>query len=836
MVRLQKPKVLFIDAHDSFSNNIVSLLEIRLNVEVTKIYHNAEVSDLKQLLQPYAAVVAGPGPGSALNPKDVGLIEQLWRLPEADLVPVLGICLGFQSLALALGGSIEPLPFPRHGVATTITTNEASIFAGLPDLHAVQYHSLHATLAPRERHASRDDASWWTTDPSSPCLVPLAWDFDRQWEHEVGLRQAKNPTGILMGARHTIKPFYGVQFHPESICSGAEAQKVVSNWWEEAMSWLRLNKPSSLSELASNTPRPRGSPSAPWNSSVSDGMESVLSTPPTSRSTSDTSLSSAISTNEDEMQGQSAYQRNLRCLPYDHLTVPAIVEALGMSDQDTIILDSERRQMPDIGAHSIIGLVEADSTKISYEIGSPSVSIERKGQIKREPFDDRGVFHFLKSFLVARSIPAGDLRAPFWGGLMGYITYEAGLETLGIRSEDPAQRPSICFAHVQRSIVINHSTKHILIQSTVDSDDSWSGSVLKTLQELECDSQTSIQGGSGQPMGSPAVSIQMPEQESYEAKVQVCQDEIRAGNSYELCLTTQARVTTPKHTDAWALYKRQRLLNPAPFGAYLRLGPLTLLSTSPERFLRWSRPAPSPSHRGATSTCQFRPIKGTVQKYPPRADGRPHRVSRAEAAARLATPKERAENLMIVDLIRHDLHGVAGPGRVAVPQLMRVEEYASVYQLVSVVEGTLRVPAPGRAPGSARREPRDAARPSGTKDPAADAPHGIDVLAASLPPGSMTGAPKQRACALLRRIEDRQPRSVYAGVVGYLCAGGGGDFSVVIRSAFRWDDPAAEADEWRVGAGGAVTGLSSPRGEWEEMRTKLGSVMGLFGQGDGAVE
>lgn len=127
---------------------------------------------------------------------------------------------------------------------------------------------------------------------------------------------------------------------------------------------------------------------------------------------------------------------------------------------------------------------------------------------------------------------------------------------------------------------------------------------------------------------------------------------------------------------------------------------------------------------------------------------------------------------------------------------MQVEEYATVYQLVSVIEGQLHPATPTTAP-----------------------------LAHSLPPGSMSGAPKKRSCELLRVIEGADmPRGLYSGVVGFFDVGGGGDFSVVIRSAFRW----AGEEVWRVGAGGAVTALSEPVAEWEEMLAKRQSLMDVL--------
>jgi para-aminobenzoate synthetase len=206
-------------------------------------------------------------------------------------------------------------------------------------------------------------------------------------------------------------------------------------------------------------------------------------------------------------------------------------------------------------------------------------------------------------------------------------------------------------------------------------------------------------------------------------------------------------------------------------------------------------------------------MKGTVRKSAAVS-------TLAQAEEILHVPKEEAENLMIVDLVRHDLYGVCGAQSVTVPDLLRVEEYASVFQMVTAVNGQL--PA----------EKLEA----GTDPTRGEFPFtGMDVLASCLPPGSMTGAPKKRSCEILQTIEPTE-RSVYSGVIGYLDVQGKGDWSVTIRTMFRWDDEKASprGDEteprevWRIGAGGAVTTLSTPEGEREEMFTKLCGPLGTF--------
>lgn len=181
----------------------------------------------------------------------------------------------------------------------------------------------------------------------------------------------------------------------------------------------------------------------------------------------------------------------------------------------------------------------------------------------------------------------------------------------------------------------------------------------------------------------------------------------------------------------------------------------------------------------------------------------------------------------IANLSCSDLGSVAGANNTWVSKLMVVEEYATVYQLVSVIEGQCVPSNPTSSTPSA-------------------GPRGLDVLRASLPPGSMTGAPKKRSCEILRDLEPRN-RGIYSGVLGYLDVGGGGDLSVVIRTAVSVDtasgadkscvgtqngtgvDQSSSADDtYRIGAGGAVTIQSTDEGEFTEMDVKLSSVLSAF--------
>ena len=861
-----KPRILFIDAYDSFTNNIISILETKLNAEVTQIKIDSNRPNLRSFLRPFSAVVAGPGPGNPANDADIGLMKELWSLSDEDVLPVLGICLGFQSLVLAHGGKVLPLNRPRHGIVTRIVTSAEGIFAGLTEVQSVQYHSLHGTLG----HEISEDSSWpgssphlWKPHHSTRALTPLAWEIDQSLADYEDAERPKNPTCILMAVKHAKKPFYGIQFHPESICSHPSAQEVIVNWWSLVKEWHKIHDsrrhaeedidartrqarrevpmsshpqlPFESGELSSSSTSSRASsPLSSISTPLSASSSYPLSSITNHLSLVSSALTSPASTTSPLFLDHGAFGPTLKACSMDvgSLTIPDICRLIGASDDEVIVLDSEMRQMTELGAYTIIGIVGPDTIKLNYSVGDQHVRIQEGSRSFDDNLHGGTVFSYLKSFMDRHTMSGWNEQSlPFHGGLMGYISYEACLETIGIPSKSTGgSRPDICFAYIERSIVIDHMHKTVHVQSLKWDDQEWIDATLRLLLPSSQSRSTLASDNQVSQMAALATSIDEPSKDAYVAKIGKCQTHIRAGNAYELCLTNQTTIRTSASSNrsSWPLYLRLRSLNPAPFSAYVRLGPLTLLSTSPERFMSWTRPAAKlDADDTLISTCQFRPIKGTVKKHQLDAQGKPRTVSLEEATKLLSTTKERAENLMIVDLIRHDLHGVVGSGHVNVRAVMVVEEYETVYQLVSVIEGTLTTNLYWKSTSGNTL-------PTHIRNKAAPLPkEGIDVLAASLPPGSMTGAPKRRSCELLQQIEEHTPRSIYSGVLGYMSVGGGGDFSVVIRSAFKWDDDGDNnMDEWKIGAGGAVTELSTEEGEWEEMLTKMSSTLRLFKAGE----
>jgi anthranilate synthase/aminodeoxychorismate synthase-like glutamine amidotransferase len=383
--------------------------------------------------------------------------------------------------------------------------------------------------------------------------------------------------------------------------------------------------------------------------------------------------------------------------------------------------------------------------------------------------------------------------------------------------------------------------------------------------------------------------------DAYVRAIKQSQEEIYAGETYEVCLTNQLvrpnggfsrcendaeRRTETETTsgddfrfapDPATLYSVLRATNPAPYAAYLCFGGceatdddddgdgasrasasqslqnaktlpgarvfldderesddevettksstnrhrayaaddvIAVCCCSPERFLRLSRDVERKSER---LVLEAKPIKGTARRHAPL--GCAADVAEADALERRV--KDRAENLMIVDLLRNDLGRVCEPGSVSVPGLMKIESYATVHQLVSTVRGTPRLKKISDSKsvdvdGAAEEESHETAGVSS-----------VACVTAAFPPGSMTGAPKQRTCEIIDGLES-SARGVYSGAIGYFSAAGDAfDLNVCIRTCVV--RPAT--DEAWIGCGGAITALSDAHEEWEETRLKARAVL-----------
>ncbi|RVD83280.1 uncharacterized protein DFL_007675 [Arthrobotrys flagrans] len=795
-------RILLVDAYDSFSNNLAALIRLVTHAEVHTIKidsHNNQ--QFRSFLKSFDAVVIGPGPGTPTEGGDVGIIPDIYNLPEEEMVPVFGVCLGFQSLCLEFGATISRLKVVKHGQSSVIRHNGNDLFQNCGEVDAIRYHSLRAGM----------------NEAALKELEVLAVTDDGPEENGE----------VIMAVKHKTLPFWGVQYHPESCCTNLDGAKVVANWWKMATRWL--NRKERISQ-----PLPEGWV-VPLEKQNILGMPSV----PAER--------------------QLLYQSfHAPCL--DIVELCELLEV--RTQQQFVMLDSSAKHT---GRYTILGVFIPERTETyTWRVGDDVLTSETFGKpgikedaiVNTEP-SPYGIWCDLATKMGAYGTTGGDEECPFWGGLIGYINYETGVSTLGVDLADPRgdeglgreKVPDLNLTFFHRSIVVDNISGKVWVQSFELRDEDWVAGMAEKIKLLAAMSITPTTtppnevAGNGvvtlprsaasssaradaattvtEPLFPPsAVRVTQPDKEKYMENVRVCQKELAKGESYELCLTAQTSVdleipfTDGEEDSSWKIYKHLRKRNPAPFAGYYRAGDVTLVSSSPERFLSWDR----------NGNFQLRPIKGTVRKA--NADGTT--VTRREAEDILNTPKERAENLMIVDLIRHDLHGVLDGqedegGGVKVSKLMGIEEYETVFQLVSVIEGRM---------GEHMRE---------------EGFTGMDVLYRSLPPGSMTGAPKKRSVEILQDIEGDADegdncgeRGVYSGVFGYWSVCGGGDWSVVIRSMYRFDREFSNGDDyrreegmdkrerWRIGAGGAVTALSDPEGEWEEMLTKLDSTLAVF--------
>ncbi|EIW87013.1 para-aminobenzoate synthase [Coniophora puteana RWD-64-598 SS2] len=773
MVIEQPPaRILLVDSYDSFTYNLASLCQKSIPDCQIHIIKNDQLSlsALLPLLPHFSAIVVGPGPGSPHIAEDIGIVKDLWKLSEDYLLPIFGVCLGHQSLVLEFGGQLERLRVVKHGQVSRVEHTSEDLFKNVDDVWAVRYHSLQVHVRP---HSD---------------IEALAWADDGE---ENGM--------VVMAVKHRSRPFWAVQYHPESVLTDGGGFEVVSNFWNLAHNWNTIH----------------GRIIRDWSHDAEDTFGLPwphLYTPPLSPSQSPPrTVSTSV-------------------LRKTNLSATAICELLNVADDSSpfVLLDSAAQP----GRYTIIGCVNGRSPRIIYSLTDSHVRVLQDGVSTPFELDSYDIWSWIASFMNKRKAVGGVPDLPFWGGLIGYLSYELGAHSLcapgTIALDDADTRHSdVNLIFVERSIVLDTCSGDIYFQSIVEGDHVWFSETTVLIQRAvtkASDSEPKVSTTSTK-VKEKTISISLPDQVLYKSRIDVAKEYLAAGDSYELCLTARTRVTindphAPQpsrvHSPSWQRYKQLRKRNAAPHAAYLRLHPTTLVASSPERFLSFSRPP--------HAKYQLRPIKGTVRKGPG--------ITRAVAEQALSgSRKEVAENLMIVDLIRHDLHGVVGKD-VNVSQFCGVEEYKTMWQLVSVIE---------------------AATPAGAEQ--TDGQHangalGWEVLRRSLPPGqwSMTGAPKKRSVEILQTLEDDE-RSLYSGVFGYWCVGGGGDWSVTIRSCFKRDDrynqdmglPSTEVssegaptappctEEWVIGAGGAITALSDTDAEWDEMVVKLQSVLPIFG-------
>jgi len=537
--------------------------------------------------------------------------------------------------------------------------------------------------------------------------------------------------GVVMGIEHRGRPMWGVQFHPESIAT-THGATLVRNFYALAES--------------RKAPRSRAPkrPAAP-------------SRRPTARepASSDTKLS-------------------MRTIPGEPST-EMLFERLFAGEEHAFWLDSADAPTR-LAQSSFLGTSAGeDRCVLEYEVDAGAVQVHGPEATTLE----RGsIFEVLDREIAKRSIPTPTGQMPnLLGGFVGYLGYELKADC-GSPNEHRSDVPDAVMMLANRLVAVDHvhHRTHLmaLYREQEEAAEEWLEEAEAVVRESLAEPEA-VQPDPDQTFGEPLaphVSFDCGRgRTQYLADIARSQAELAAGESYEVCLTDQ--ISTSASPDPFDLYRNLRRSNPAPFAAYLKLGEVAVVSSSPERFLSVDR----------DRRVEARPIKGTT---PRSADSDEDAVLRAELTN---DEKTYAEHLMIVDLLRNDLGIVCEVGSVAVPELMIVEDYATVHQLISTIEGTL---PPDRSTAECAR--------------------------ACFPGGSMTGAPKLRTMEIIDDIE-AEARGVYSGAIGYFGLDGVMDLSIVIRTIVL------RPGRTTIGAGGAIVMQSDPEDEFDEILLKARAPM-----------
>ncbi|MFC4564888.1 chorismate-binding protein [Nocardiopsis mangrovi] len=755
-------RVLLIDNHDSYTHNLAQLIAVVLGAEPEVAANDAPALERAAAtgLTGFDAVVVSPGPGRPQHPRDLGAVP---RVLADTALPVLGVCLGHQAIAHLAGAAVHAAPVPRHGHLSRVRHTGAGLFAGVPQgFTAVRYHSLAVP------------------EPLPEALEATAWAED----------------GVLMGLAHRTLPRWGVQFHPESVASEHGA-RVIANFGDlarqardggagapEIGTGRRPGRASATGAEPGPRPVPRSGVGRNSRPPETEAQRSALRASETRAERHPRRASETPGCTPDPSGIGSDLRRRdpvvsetpggaprpdpgelrFATLPYAVDTEGAFVRLYG-DRTHAFWLDSSRTGPT--ARFSFLGDAQGSRGEVlTYRAGEGSVAVSAQG---RTGWREAGtVFDALRRRTAPRPGPApAGLPFDFAGGYVGYFGYELKAD-LGAAGRHRSPLADAVWLRCDRFVAVDHAagrTYAVAADGGADGD-AWIAATVRALAALPAPPPA------GEPGGADPAPLLERSREGYEADVKECLGRLIEGESYEVCLTTRLRLPAPE--DDVAYYRRLRRAAPAPYAALLRLGETAVFSASPERFLRV----------GGDGTAESRPIKGTAPRHAdPVADAR-------LAAGLRADPKTRAENLMIVDLVRNDLGRVCEPGAVGVPGFMFTESHAAVHQLVSTVRGRLRAGV-----------------------------HAVDAVGACFPPGSMTGAPKERTMEIIDGLEV-SARGVYSGALGYLSYGGAADLSVVIRTAVR------SGDVLTVGAGGAVVLDSDPGEEYREMLLKAAVPLG----------
>ena len=449
------------------------------------------------------------------------------------------------------------------------------------------------------------------------------------------------------------------------------------------------------------------------------------------------------------------YQKQRKIKKLDIYTPAAELFRIYQKEEECVFLDSSL--VNHLGKYSIIGRC-------------PYLKLVKDGEIftingleeKEQTFES-----YMKTYL-AEHVDKNDSELPIISGAIGYFSYDYGRERQGIVSgeEEIVHIPEAAVTFYDFFIIEDCQKKEIWLIA-----DGITGDAAQMLEEAEQRCKKIVQQGEERTKARAEIAV-FPnfEKEEYKQAVADMIQYIIEGDIYIANMTQQLTIESKKKP--LDVFYDLRRANPSPFGGYLDYGKYQIICASPERFLQMKK-----------GTVHTRPIKGTRKRgETPEED----RMMREELQN---SEKDKSELLMIVDLERNDLNRVCVPGSVKVTELFTVEEYATVFHLVSDIEGTLQ-----------------------------EGKNIMDLLEAAFPGGSITGAPKYRAMEIIDELEHGK-RNLYTGSIGYLTLDGDCDFNIVIRTALHKDG------RYHLGVGGGITAESDLEFEYEETLQKAKAIL-----------
>jgi para-aminobenzoate synthetase len=681
-------KTLIIDNYDSYTFNLYQLIA-EVNGDYPTVIYNDQFPWEEVQQWEFDNIVISPGPGRPENLKDFGICHQAIQNTQ---VPLLGVCLGHQGLGYVFGGKVIHAPEVRHGRLSQVYHSGTDLFAGIPSpFSVVRYHSL------------------LVADDLPDCLEKLAWTEDN----------------LIMGLRHRSLPLWGVQFHPESICT-QYGHSLFENFKEITLKFAQKHCKSPRKQY--------------WTGN---------------------SQTAPLPTSSSSQKQQQKFELCTRKLNICPDTEQMFVHLFGKSP-NAFWLDSSRVE-PGLARFSFMGDTSGEnSLLIRYQTLTQDLTVTNSNTIIRRT---EGIFEYLKQELELRHCSSDNLPFDFNCGFVGYFGYELKAEC-GSQLNYPSSLPDAMFVFADRMIAVDHQGQTLYLLCLVQQGQKASAKAWFESIRHEIDCLSPLSPVIPQKKETPVIFRLSRSENTYLHDIEKCLQEIHEGETYQVCLTNQ--IHTDVTPNPLAFYRSLRQINPAPYSAFLRFGDVAIACSSPERFLRID----------CQGWVETKPIKGTLPR------GKTPNKDLILREQLRSSEKDRAENLMIVDLLRNDLGRVCAVGTVHVPKLMDVETYATVHQLVTTIRGQL------RANMSA-----------------------VDCIRNAFPGGSMTGAPKLRTMEIIDRLE-QEARGVYSGAIGFLGLNGSADLNIVIRTAVL------TTDKTSIGVGGGIVALSNPQMEFQETMLK----------------